>query len=164
MEESYNIYEKVLINRAFQKGIPLSASFELSPLCNMNCRMCYVRLSKEEMKEKGRLRTAREWLELAHQMRDAGTLFIILTGGEPLLYPEFKEVYLGLRKLGMIITVNTNGTILDEAWANFFAENPPRRINITLYGTDKETYRDLCRFENGYEKALKGIELLVKRN
>ena len=86
MEESYNTYEKVLINRAFQKGIPLSASFELSPLCNMNCRMCYVRLSKEEMKEKGRLRTAREWLELAHQMRDSGTLFIILTGGEPLLY------------------------------------------------------------------------------
>ena len=123
MEESYNTYEKVLINRAFQKGIPLSASFELSPLCNMNCRMCYVRLSKEEMKEKGRLRTAREWLELAHQMRDSGTLFIILTGGEPLLYPEFKEVYLGLRKLGMIITVNTNGTILDEAWANFFAAN-----------------------------------------
>ena len=62
---------------ALQKGIPLSASFELSPLCNMNCRMCYVRLSKEEMKEKGRLRTAREWLELARQMRDAGTLFII---------------------------------------------------------------------------------------
>lgn len=163
MEETYNTYERTLIRRALQKGIPLSASFELSPLCNMNCRMCYVRLSKEEMKEKGRLRTAREWLELAHQMRDAGTLFIILTGGEPLLYSEFKEVYLGLRKLGMIITVNTNGTILDEAWANFFAENPPRRINITLYGTDKETYRDLCRFENGYEKALKGIELLVKR-
>lgn len=163
MEETYNTYERTLIRRALQKGIPLSASFELSPLCNMNCRMCYVRLSKEEMKEKGRLRTAREWIELAHQMRDAGTLFIILTGGEPLLYLEFKAVYLGLRKLGMIITVNTNGTILDEAWANFFAANPPRRINITLYGTDKETYRDLCRFENGYEKALKGIELLVKR-
>ena len=31
------------------------------------------------------------------------------------------------------------------------------------FGTDKETYRDLCRFENGYEKALKGIKLLVKR-
>lgn len=108
MEETYNTYERTLIRRALQKGIPLSASFELSPLCNMNCRMCYVRLSKEEMKEKGRLRTAREWLELAHQMRDSGTLFIILTGGEPLLYPEFKEVYLGLRKLGMIITVNTN--------------------------------------------------------
>lgn len=163
MEETYNTYEKTLINRALQKGIPLSASLELLPLCNMNCRMCYVRLSKNEMEKKGRLRTAKEWISLAHQMRDAGTLFVILTGGEPLLYPEFKEVYLGLRALGMIVTINTNGTLLDEVWADFFAANPPRRMNITLYGTDRETYRNLCGFEKGYEKALRGIQLLVQR-
>lgn len=163
MEESYNTYEKVLINRAFQKGIPLSASFELSPLCNMNCQMCYVRLSESEMSKKGQLRTAKEWLFLAEQMKEAGTLFVMLTGGEPLLYPEFKKVYLGLRNLGMIVTVNTNGTLLNEEWADFFAENPPRRINITLYGSDQETYKKLCGYEAGYEKALNAIKLLLDR-
>ena len=59
------------------------------------------------------------------QMKEAGTLFVLLTGGELLLYPGFREVYLGLRKMGMILTVNTNGTLLDEGWADFFAQHPP---------------------------------------
>ena len=36
--------------------------------------------------------------------------------------------------MGMILTINTNGTLIDETWADFFAQHPPRRINITLYG------------------------------
>ena len=112
-------YEKYLIERAARGQIPLNASLELLPVCNMNCDMCYVRLSGEEMERQGRLRRADEWLALADQMKEAGTLFVLLTGGEPLLYPGFREVYLGLRKMGMILTVNTNGTLLDEGWADF---------------------------------------------
>lgn len=144
-------YEKYLIEKAACSHVPLNASLELLPLCNMNCDMCYVRLSRAEMESQGRLRSADEWLALAEQ-RDAGTLFILLTGGEPLLYPEFRTVYLGLRRMGMILTVNTNGTLVDEEWAEFFAEHPPRRINITLYGTDEETYEKLCHYPGGFEK------------
>lgn len=156
-------YEKYLIEKAACNHVPLNASLELLPLCNMNCDMCYVRLSRAEMESQGRLRSADEWLTLAEQMRDAGTLFILLTGGEPLLYPEFRTVYLGLRRMGMILTVNTNGTLVDEEWAEFFAEHPPRRINITLYGTDEETYEKLCHYPGGFEKTLQGIRLLRAR-
>lgn len=93
-------YEKYLIERAARGQIPLNASLELLPVCNMNCDMCYVRLSREEMERQGRLRRADEWLALADQMKEAGTLFVLLTGGEPLLYPGFREVYMGLRKWG----------------------------------------------------------------
>ena len=75
-------YEKYLIGRAAEKHVPLNASLELLPLCNMNCDMCYVRLSREEMEEQGSLRRADEWLTLAEQMRKAGTLFVLLTGGD----------------------------------------------------------------------------------
>lgn len=70
-------YEKYLIEKAVLKHIPLNASLELLPLCNMNCDMCYVRLSNEEMENLGRLRTADEWLTLAKQMQEAGTLFYL---------------------------------------------------------------------------------------
>ena len=72
-------------------------------------------------------------------------LFLLLTGGEPLLFPDFKTLYRRLRNLGMILTINTNGTLLDEAWADFFATYPPRRINITLYGADAASYDRLDR-------------------
>lgn len=112
--------EERLCNVATKKRIPIGGSLELLPLCNMNCDMCYVRLSREEMQQKGRIRSGEEWIELAKQMRDAGTLFILLTGGEPLLHPDFQRIYYELKKLGMIVTLNTNGTLIDETWADFF--------------------------------------------
>ena len=67
---------------------------------------------------------------------------------------------MGLRELGMIITINTNGTLIDEELAEFFGKNKPRRVNITLYGMDEETYANLCHYPGGYEKTLRGIRLL----
>ena len=152
--------EAFLLRRAAKTGVPITGSFELTPLCNLNCKMCYVRMNRTEQEEISRLQTAEEWTALAEKLRDAGTLFLLLTGGEPLLYPAFRAVYLAVRKRGMIVTVNTNGTLLNEDWAAFFAKNPPRRVNVTLYGASGETYKSLCGDETGYTKAMRGIRLL----
>ena len=64
-------YERILIAKAGESNTPISGSFELLPLCNMNCDMCYVRLDRKEMEQQGRLRTADEWIELAEQMQKA---------------------------------------------------------------------------------------------
>ena len=160
--EGATTIERILLDQAKRTHTPVNGSIELLPLCNMNCDMCYVRLSREEMERQGRLRTADEWLEIGRQMKDAGVLFLLLTGGEPFLYPEFRRLYLELRKMGMIITINTNGTLIDEELARFLAEYKPRRVNITLYGTDEETYTNLCHYFGGYEKTLRGIRLLRK--
>lgn len=162
MEDASTV-ERMLMQRAKGSQIPINGSIELLPLCNMSCDMCYVRMSRAEMESKGRLRTAEEWLDLGRQMQQAGVLFLLLTGGEPLLYPDFKEVYLGLKKLGMILTINTNGTLIDEAWADFFAANKPRRMNITLYGPDAETYDTLCHYKSGFEKTMEAVRLLRER-
>lgn len=160
MMKEESTLERKIFERASNKKIPINGSMELLPLCNMNCDMCYVRLSKEEMENKGSLHNWEEWLEIGRQMKEAGTIFLLLTGGEPLLYPDFRKLYLELRKLGMIITVNTNGTMIDENWARFFGENKPRRINITLYGADEKAYRDLCHFPGGFEKTITALKLL----
>lgn len=152
--------ERRLTRRAAEIRIPITGSMELLPLCNMNCDMCYVRLSKEEMETKGSLHSWEEWLDIGRQMKEAGTVFLLLTGGEPLLYPDFRRLYLELRNLGMIITINTNGTMIDENWARFFGENRPRRINITLYGADEKAYHDLCHFPGGFEKTITALKLL----
>lgn len=160
--EGATTMERMLLAQAKQSHTPANGSIELLPLCNMNCDMCYVRLSREEMERQGRLRTADEWLEIGRQMKDAGVLFLLLTGGEPFLYPDFRKVYLGLRKMGMILTINTNGTLIDEEMAAFLGEYKPRRVNITLYGADDRTYRELCHYPGGFERTIAGIRLLRK--
>ena len=114
--------EAFLLRRAAKTGVPITGSFELTPLCNLNCKMCYVRMNRTEQEKISRLQTAEAWTALAEKLRDAGTLFLLPPGGEPLLYPAFRAVYLAVRKRGMIVTVNTNGTLLNEDWAAFFCE------------------------------------------
>lgn len=155
--------ERVLMQQARIKRSPINGSLELLPLCNLNCKMCYVRLSKAEMEAQGRLRTWEEWLDVARQMKEAGVLFLLLTGGEPLMYPNFRELFVALKKMGMVLTINTNGTLLDEDWADFFAQYKPRRINITVYGSSEEMYRQLCQAPHGFEKAINAVRLLKER-
>ena len=155
--------EQALMMQARMKKSPINGSLELLPLCNLNCKMCYVRLSKAEMEAQGKLRTWEEWLDVAQQMKKSGVLFLLLTGGEPLMYPNFRELFMALKKMGMVLTINTNGTLLDENWADFFAQYKPRRINITIYGSNEEIYRDLCRAPQGFEKAINAVRMLKER-
>lgn len=159
-----NTIEEKLMKIASQKRRPINGSIELLPLCNMNCDMCYVRLSKKEMKAQGRILSADEWIKVGRQMKDAGVVFLLLTGGEPLLHPEFKKIFTELQKMGMVLTINTNGTLIDEQWASFFLEHRPRRINITLYGCDDDSYSNLFHYPGGFHKVIRGIELLKKNN
>lgn len=161
MEDALYV-EKKLLSKAKLLKIPINGSIELLPLCNMNCDMCYVRLNREEMERQGRLRTADEWLELAKEMQKAGTIFLLLTGGEPFIYPDFKKLYLGLKEMGFVLTINTNGTMIDEDIAQFLGKNKPRRVNITLYGADDRAYTELCHYPGGYEKTINAIKLLQK--
>lgn len=106
--------EAFLLRRAAKTGVPITGSFELTPLCNLNCKMCYVRMNRTEQEKISRLQTAEEWTALAEKLRDAGTLFLLLTGGEPLLYPAFRAVYLAVRKLGMIVTVKVGVSVVRQ--------------------------------------------------
>ncbi len=81
---------------------------------------------------------------------------------EPLLFPDLKTLYLELRNMGMILTINTNGTLLGESWA--FCPYPPRRINITLYGADAQHLRPSVPFPQGFDQTLRAVRLLRARN
>ena len=156
--------EQRLCEKATLRLSPINGILELTPLCNMNCAMCFVRLSPQEMQKQGRLIRGEEWISLAKEMCRAGTLFVLLTGGEPLLHPDFREIYIALKKMAMILTINTNGTMIDKEWADFFARYKPRRINITLYGKDSDTYDRLCHYPEGYRRVRNAIQLLMERH
>lgn len=154
------IIEKYIISKASEAKIPISGNFELTPLCNLRCSMCYVRENRESLQCYGDVVPLKKWLELAKQMQNMGTLFLLLTGGEPLLYPDFEKLYVELRKLGMIITLNSNGTLIEPEIVNTFKSDKPRRINITIYGTSNDTYNKLCHNSRGFDLTIQGIERL----
>ncbi len=139
---------------------PLSVCFELTPVCNMSCRMCYVRMDKKTQESIAPLRSASEWIKIAEQAREHGLLFILLSGGEPFIYPELREVLSGLHNQGFIVSINTNGTMIDEKTIEWLKLTPPSRINLTLYGASDETYARLCGKPDGFTRVVRAIELL----
>lgn len=137
--DSEPLWGTYMNQKAAALGIPLTGNFELTTRCNFNCRMCYV----HDNTHPDRL-TAKDWLSIAGDACDAGMVFLLLTGGEPMLRKDFAEIYQGLKKMGLLISINTNGTTLTPELLQLFSEDPPLRVNVTLYGGSNETYRRLC--------------------
>lgn len=160
-----------LFTKASQKKIPLSGTFELSPVCNFSCRMCYVRMTPSQVAAHSRpAMTLERWLALAEQARASGMLYLLLTGGEPFLWPDFWPLYERLTEMGFVLSINTNGSLIDEATIARLRARPPTRLNITLYGAGNDTYRALCRADGVFtrvDRAIMGLReagLMVKLN
>ncbi len=149
-----------LHQKASWKRIPLSLSFELTPVCNMACRMCYVRMDKKTQESIAPLRPAEDWLKLAGEVKEKGLLYILLTGGEPFLYPELPSLMAGLQEQGFVVSINTNGTMIDEKAIEWLKRTPPSRLNITLYGCSDATYKRLCGKPDGFTRVTHAIDLL----
>ena len=152
---------KYLYGKSIVSHTPVSGTFELTPMCNMRCEMCYVRMTAEDMeKSGGRMRTHDEWIAMAEAAKEQGMLFLLLTGGEPFLYPGFRKLYESLAGMGFVISINTNATMIDENTMKWLAKNPPARMNITLYGASDATYDRLCHNPKGYTQVTHAIQLL----
>ncbi len=137
--QRYDDLTRYLSVKARRKGVPVFGQFELTPLCNLSCKMCYVHLNPDQMMGQSIL-PVETWKDLMHQAWEAGMCMANLTGGECLTYPGFDELFLFLQQLGCQVSVLTNGVLLNEERIRFFAENKPYRIQVTLYGQNDDVY------------------------
>lgn len=144
-----------------QKRMPVSGTFELTPRCNLDCRMCYIRMTEAEQASLGRELTTEEWLTVGRQAVDAGMIYLLLTGGEPMLRSDFTTIYSEMVKMGVMVSVNTNGTRITPEVLECFRKHPPEAVNVTLYGASPETYGGLCGVSGGYQRAFAGVRALV---
>ena len=133
-----------------EKGLPIAGNFELTTRCNFRCRMCYIHDQQNPDM------SAAEWIGIGRSAAEKGMVFLLLTGGEPFLRPDFPEIYEALYKLGLLISINTNGSLIDDRMFAFLVKHPPARMNISLYGCSEDTYTRLCGVP-AYEKVKNNI-------
>lgn len=155
-----NTFQDALYSDAKKRRYPVCVNFELLPICNLDCKMCYIHTSPYKVRELGGLKSVDDWLELARQMRECGTLFLLLTGGEVFLYPDLKRLYIELYKMGFFITINTNGTMIDDKAVSWLSQYPPKCVSISLYGATNETYERICGKKGMFSKVDRTVKLL----
>lgn len=137
--ERFDLVKIYLDGRARESGTPLTGVFELTPLCNLDCKMCYVHLQKGQMSGKDLL-PVEAWVDIIDQACDAGMMYARVTGGECLTYPGFKNIYLHLKSRGIETKVLTNGVLLNDDMIELFTAHRPESISITLYGSNDDVY------------------------
>jgi radical SAM protein with 4Fe4S-binding SPASM domain len=156
-EIEYSEFSLKVHEAAVQHNIPLDGTIALTSHCNLSCRHCYIRdnSAKDEL-------TTQEIFRILDEITDAGCLYLLITGGEPLLRPDFKEIYTYARKKGLIVSLFTNGTLIDEETARLLKKFMPFSVEITVYGASQETYESFTGTGGAYEACMNGIKLLVE--
>lgn len=146
--------------KAAKNGFCASATFEITSRCNFSCKMCYVH-SEDCNKHAEKELTLEQWTGIADEVSEAGVMFVLITGGEPLIRPDFSDIYMMLIKKGFVVSINSNLSLVTDKHIELFKKYPPNRINASLYGVSDETYAALCGVP-AYTKVKSVIEKLRK--
>lgn len=140
------------------KRNPVNGTFELTVRCNLRCKMCLFRHDDRENPELiAKELTAEQWIDIARQVAEAGTLSLLITGGEPMLRPDFCEIWEGIYKQGFIIELYTNATMVTPKIMDTLRKYPPHKIGVTIYGASPETYERVCGNAGAFHKMLQGV-------
>jgi MoaA/NifB/PqqE/SkfB family radical SAM enzyme len=144
-----------------RQRVPLNGTLELTFRCNMKCGFCYCRTSQGASGQQEL--STQELRRIIDEIAEAGCLALLLTGGEPILRSDFREIYAYIRKQGIFVTLFTNGTCLSEDVADVLGAYPPKKVEITLYGATEPTHDKVTGVPGSYRQCLRAIRLLVER-
>lgn len=138
---------------------------ELTNRCNNDCIHCCVNLEEGDIRAKEKELSTEEIKKILREAVELGCVSVRFTGGEPLLRKDFEELYIFSRKLGLMVLLFTNATLITRHVAELFSKIPPlKNIEVTLYGMKQESYETVTRVSGSYKAAWHGIELLLEYN
>jgi radical SAM protein with 4Fe4S-binding SPASM domain len=153
-----------LKRRALVEHIPLTVTFELTLRCNLRCVHCYNFDRAQPQPRLPVLGQARgpelsddEIFRILDEIRDEGCLFLALSGGEALSHPRLVDFVAHAARGGMIPTVKTNGTMLDETTARALVEAGCGAVEISVYGATAETHDEFVKMPGAFERTLRGV-------
>ena len=156
------------------RRIPLGGSIDLTYRCNLRCVHCYcgvrpgsacstagpAQSTHDPSSGKRRELSTDQVLDLLDQIVEAGCLVLLITGGEPLLRSDFHRIYQHARRAGLLVTVFTNGTLLNDSHVTLFRDLPPHGVEVSVYGACDETAQKVTGVPGAFSKAAAAVERL----
>jgi len=135
---------------------PRTIDIEITSKCNLRCLYCAHFSGPGDVKD---LSTA-EWLQFFDELGRCAVMDVSLSGGEPLLRKDFRELIEGIVRNRMRFTILTNGTLITEDIASFIASTGRcKMIQVSLDGSQASSH-DACRGEGSFDRAVNGLRIL----
>lgn len=133
-------------------------SWNTTNKCNMYCDHCYRESGEENIGEL----TTEEGKKLITEIKKAGFMIMIFSGGEPLMRPDIVELIAHAKSVGLRPVLGSNGSLLTEDLAYRLKEAGAIRIGISLDSLDSKKHNHLRKYENAFEEAVRGMEICNK--
>jgi radical SAM protein with 4Fe4S-binding SPASM domain len=165
-DPGYAVKRSLSRHRLFGGRKPLLGhlDIELTERCNNACLHCYINLPEHDSQAARRELTAEQWKGILRQAADLGALSVRLTGGEPLLRPDFSEIYLYARRLGLKVVLFTNVRLITPQLADLLARVPPlKKIEVSAYGMYPQSYDAIACAPGAFAEFRRGVDLLLER-
>lgn len=157
-KEKPYVYEKILkFDEKVQKGESIAIlQFQYDYRCNFHCQHCCITRIQEP--KGGRAFTIEDVKELSRQADAMGLAHVVITGGEPLIFPDFDDIVRAFDPQKFYITSDTNGWFLDEARAKHLKSIGVDKIQISLDSLSAPEHDDFRRKPKSHERVLKAID------
>ncbi len=134
-------------------------ALEITAFCNETCIHCYHPADRvaEQIDNTPLLD------RMLHEFGELGFIFLTITGGEPLLHPEFRDICMKAQKHKYAISVKTNGTLIDNDIAEFLGDLKPLNVEISLYSADPDEHDAVTCIRDSFFRSLEGIKKLKEK-
>lgn len=162
-EQKYADWSSGVHRRLVNKRIPISGAIEVTHRCNNRCLHCYNNLAVRDLRAKNAELTLNDYRHILDEITDAGCLWLLFTGGEIFIRNDFLDIYSYARKKGLLITLFTNGTLINPEIADELKRLPPFSLEVTIYGHTRNTYESVTKSPGSYQRCMDGIKLLMDR-
>jgi radical SAM protein with 4Fe4S-binding SPASM domain len=160
-EADYFAVSERLRAKATAGRIPVSGSFELTERCNLSCAQCYINRPADDAAALASELTRDQVFVVLDKLARAGCLWLAFTGGEPMLRPDFAEIYVRAKDLGFLVTVFTNATLVTQEIIELFTRLPPFTVEATVYGRTREVYERVTGVPGSFDRCMQGVQWLA---
>jgi MoaA/NifB/PqqE/SkfB family radical SAM enzyme len=147
-----------VLDDASRRCLPLAVSIELTHRCNFRCRHCYI----PDLTAADGLPTERI-LTLLEELVAEGTLFLTLTGGEPLLRRDWWAIAKRARELGLAVRLLTNASLVDDETADRLRALDVV-VEVSIHAADPVAFEVVTGRAGSHEAAIKGVERVRARD
>lgn len=137
--------------------LPLKGCIDLTYRCDFDCRHCWVRLPPGAQERERELGVA-EIKAIADEARSMGCRQWTISGGEPMIRPDFSEIFEYLTRNTTTYSINTNGSLITPVIARLMRRKGTKMV--ALYGATAGTHERVTRTPGSYEATLRGISRL----
>ena len=141
---------------------PNVCQFELTFRCELKCNYCYTSCYNKPEYANNELDTEQVKFIL-DEVYNAGIIWLCFTGGNPLKRNDFLDIYSYAKNKGFVITIFTNGYLMNKRLADYLEKRPPFVIEITLNGVTKETYEKISGIKGSFEKLIDWLMMATNR-